>query len=249
LAAVHHPCPAAREPASLTSPDPETRDRAVAQLRRTLATARRLRAPAVVVHLGRIESGGDGRGERLRFELLSRYAAGMRTTDRYRTVLGELAALREEAEPACLDRAADGLAAVLHDARDSGVEIGLETGFDVLDLPTPEGMRRLMRDFGGNGLRAWLDTGHVGAIDNLGLASFAEWSAATGSRWLGAHCHDVVGLRDHLVPGAGQLDFATLAEHLPRKAIVTCEVDWYFTPEEVTAGAQHLRLALAVADP
>jgi hypothetical protein len=56
-----------------------------------------------------------------------------------------------------------------------------------------------------------------------------------------------VALRDHLVPGAGTLDFALLAALLPAGALATLEVDWYHDADEVEAGAARLRSALSAA--
>jgi sugar phosphate isomerase/epimerase len=96
-------------------------------------------------------------------------------------------------------------------------------------------------------LGALLDTGHVGAQANLGRFGFDDWHGAVGDRWLGVHCHDVVGLRDHLVPGMGGVDFDQIAGIVPPGAIVTCEVDWYFAEDELRAGLRVLRRAFNAA--
>jgi sugar phosphate isomerase/epimerase len=57
---------------------------------------------------------------------------------------------------------------------------------------------------------------------------------------VGVHLHDVAGLRDHLLPGLGQLNFADVIAPVPRTAVLTCELDWYFTPQEILAGAEHV---------
>jgi sugar phosphate isomerase/epimerase len=101
-------------------------------------------------------------------------------------------------------------------------------------------MRQLLERTAGSPLGAWLDTGHVFAQQNLGLHSIEDWLGVVGDRWLGAHLHDVVGLRDHLIPGTGAVPFAELGPRLPEDAVRTCEFDWYFAPEEVVSGAHLL---------
>lgn len=246
IAAVHHPCPADADlgaVSDLTAPDPDIRARAVTTLRRTIDTAARLGAPLVVVHLGRIADHPDGQGRRLRFELESRFRAGQAGRSRYAAVRGALCDWRSAGEPAHLARAIDALPEALDHAARRGIRLGLETGNGAHELPTPEGMARLLDTFDRSVLGAWLDTGHVAVQRNLGLTSFEAWFESVGRRWVGVHAHDVVGLRDHLVPGAGELDFAAIAAGLARDLPITCEVDWYFEPDEVIAGAELLERA------
>ncbi len=66
-------------------------------------------------------------------------------------------------------------------------------------------------------------------------------TAGYGRRMVGVHFHDIVGSRDHLVAGIGELDFAAIGRHIPAEAVRTCEFDWYFTPEEVKAGVRYLQ--------
>jgi len=243
IAAVHHPCPRPRafDPGDrLTAADPAARARAAELLGRTIETAARLGAPAVVLHLGRVEDTPDEMIRRLRFELESRYRAGQRAGGRYAAVLDRLKACLVERAPPHLQHALEALPPVLEMARRHGVRVGLETGYYADDLPGPLGMAELLDALGSEGLGAWLDTGHVGAQVNLGLERIEDWFGAVDGRWLGVHLHDVVALRDHLVPGLGELDFAAIGRNLPPTAIRSCEVDWYFTPEEVVRGVRHL---------
>jgi sugar phosphate isomerase/epimerase len=250
IAAVHHPCPAEPPLAPgdrLTAVHPAARGRAAHALHRTIDTAARVGAAAVVVHLGHIEDDAARTFWRLDFELTSRHRAGQTGTPRYARVCADLAAWLEANEDVPVRRAIDALDGVVAHAASAGVRIGLETGKHPHELPRPAGARRILDAFGTRDLGAWLDTGHVGAQVNLGLVTFDAWFTAVGDRWVGAHCHDVVGLRDHLAPGAGHLDFAALLRHLPADVCLTCEVDWYLDPDEVRAGLQHVERALVEA--
>jgi sugar phosphate isomerase/epimerase len=248
ITAVHHPCPrpeAFDESDRLTSSNPAARRRAVAALCQSVETAVHLGASSVVVHLGYVEDTPDRQLARLRFELESRYRAGRSATPEYQAVLEALVERVSVAEADHLERALAGLTEIVVRAQDAGVALGIETGYHAHELPTAAGMPGLLASFPPYVLGAWLDTGHVGAQVNLGLSSFAAWFEAVGSRWVGAHFHDIVGLRDHLIPGMGSLDFAGLAAALPPSACHTCEFDWYFSPAVVLAGAAVLRAALA----
>ena len=81
----------------------------------------------------------------------------------------------------------------------------------------------------------------MGAQVALGVATWEDWWSAVGSRWIGLHLHDHVGLRDHLLPGMGQLDLAALPERLGVLSAATLEVDWYFSEAEIAACLAGLR--------
>jgi sugar phosphate isomerase/epimerase len=249
IAAVHHPCPLppGYNPSDqLTSADPQARQRAAAGLRATVETAARLGAPAVVVHLGAVEDSPEHTGRRLRFELESRYLAGQYAVGHsgmaaYSAAMDRLNDFLADREAAHIDRAIDALPPLLSLAQGHGVRIGLETGYHSHELPSPAGMRRLLDALDDPACGAWLDTGHVGAQANLGRVGWDDWFDAVGGRWIGVHLHDIIGLRDHLVPGMGALDFAALAWRVPADVIRTCEIDWYFAPDELRVGLDHLR--------
>ncbi|MCP4199416.1 MAG: hypothetical protein GY762_19900 [Proteobacteria bacterium] len=61
-----------------------------------------------------------------------------------------------------------------------------------------------------------------------------------GTRTIAAHLHDTRGLRDHLIPGTGEIDYHLIANRLPADALRIFELDWYFTDEEILAGVDHL---------
>jgi len=246
IASVHHPCPVAANfdpQARLTSSDAAARARAADDLRCSIDTAAALGARAVVVHLGYVEDDDDRTLGRLRFELSSRHAAGLRGLPAYEDARRRLVDLVVAAEPAHLERALVSLPSVLAYAADRDIALGLETGYHAHDLPTPAGFRILLDTLSEQGCGAWLDTGHVGTRTNLGVVSDGDWYEAVAGRWIGAHLHDVVGQRDHLAPGSGNVEFAAVAAHLPPDALLTVEVDYYFSPEELAAGAARLTAA------
>lgn len=250
--AVHHPCPAVPGGPAAGSPLAETgeeRRAAADAVLATLATAERFGAATVVLHLGRAIGPGAGRARRLAFEVASRYRAGQKGSARYESAVAELSALLGELDLALAATAADALVPLLARARSMGIRLALETGYHPDELPRPAGMRRLLQDLGREGLAAWLDTGHVGAQANLGLTGFDEWFHAVGDRFAGAHVHDAVGLRDHLVPGTGHLDLAAALRQLPAGALLTCEVDWYFDRAEVREGRAFLDAVGAGSGP
>jgi sugar phosphate isomerase/epimerase len=251
ISVVHHPCPRPadfRDAHALTALAADDRARATAALAGSIASAARLGAAVVVLHLGRLEDDAAGSLARLRFEVDSRCLAGQTAIPPYAPALQALSDAVARAEPAHLERALAALAGPVELARSAGLRLGIETGYHADELPTPAGMRALLAASDPGVVGAWLDTGHVGAQQARGLASFDDWFAATSGRLLGAHYHDIVGLRDHLLPGMGSLDFAAIARRMPPDALATLEVDWYFQPAEVMAGAEQLRAALRAGE-
>jgi sugar phosphate isomerase/epimerase len=245
ISSVHDPCPRTQADASvhLASPDEQRRLAAVEALRASMTTAARLGARAVVVHLGKIE---DDALSAAQFELRARYEAGLTTGNRYEAARRRVADCRAAGSTRHLDAARRSLDQALEMAARLDVRLGLETLSWPDGLPDVDEMELLLNAYGGSPLGAWLDTGHVGALANLGVATFERWWQAVGQRWVGVHLHDVRGLRDHLVPGLGDLDFKQIARHLPDDCLRTLEVDWYFTPDEIGIGLQHLRAARLV---
>ena len=58
---------------------------------------------------------------------------------------------------------------------------------------------------------------------------------------LGVHLHDMVGARDHQIPGTGELDLAEVARRLAgRRCIRVLELGTSFVPEAIVAGRRHL---------
>jgi len=240
VSTLHHPCPRPpgwRDSDALTSTDAAARARAAAALAATIATAHRLGAGTVVLHLGQLEDDAQETCRRLRFELDARQRAGNQGSAAYQQALGRFLAWRDEREPAALGRAWSALQPHLDQARRWHIRLGLETGYHPHDLPSPAGMAQLLEAVEAEGWRgtlgAWLDTGHSGAQDLLGTALWADWWAAVDGRWMGVHLHDHQGLRDHLLPGMGVVDFHEVRGRLPLDAAATLEVDWYFGEDEL----------------
>lgn len=244
IASVHHPCPTAGAwvAGGLVSGDRAARAAAVAALRTTIATAERVGAPVVVLHLGRAADDADETARRLRFEVTNRFLAGQAGSERSALARDRLAAWVAAREPEHLEHGIASLREVLPDAAERGIALAVETGYHPDELPTPEGLRALLDALGAEHgtAGAWLDTGHVGARAALGFAAPEDWRAAAGGRWLGAHVHDAVGLRDHLAPGSGTLDLVALLAMVPGGAPLTLEVDWHLAPDEVADAARHV---------
>ncbi len=238
VAAVHHPCPlpASRVP-HLSDLDSARRALAVAAGKVSIDTAVRYGAPAVVFHVGDIPELEYWEDE-LRSRTLARqqstpeYAAAVARFDRDRTtwkapyLAASLASLRELADY----------------ASERSVRLGLETREFAREIPDIDDIACLLDALPSN-VGLWLDTGHVAVTARLGRARMEEWLARHGHRLIGLHFHDTLGLRDHLIPGLGDVDFTLLTPYLRDETVRTCELDWFYTPAELRAGVDRLAAA------
>ena len=155
---------------------------AAQQLLESIRNASRIGAMNIVVHLGRVF---DPRGElrKLEFELQSRFRAGLVASDAYSDALDQAIGHMKNYEPARSSRPF---------ALSGQSETSLSTAASAWESrPLPSrrssdcrGMKRLLdradSEFGRGRVRAWLDTGHVGARAALGMISIEEWHAAVG---------------------------------------------------------------------
>ena len=242
VSSVHFPAPTVPHPSVprpadelLSSPDDELRAWAVEQGRRSIDLAVSLGAEAVCIHAGRVDMPG-----RYEWVVQQRYLGGAFGKPLYGEALGTALAARAAAvEPhfSAVRRSLGELAAY---AETTGVRLGIETRLQISEIPSLTEARTLLQEHDSAVLGLWLDTGHIQVQAHLGLPALGDWLTFCGSRVVGVHLHDTRGLRDHVLPGMGAVDFAFVAAHLPAHAVRVCEFDWYFTPDEILAARKYL---------
>lgn len=240
---LHHPCPNDGSIPELSNPDEGERARAVRAALRTLEWAAELGATAVVLHLG-IVANLDPRWEN---GLRARWLAGQSETAAFATLAQTIREMRAARVEPFLSAARRSLAELVPHAERLALQLGLENGEWVASIPSLDELIDLLADFPASTVGAWLDTGHATILERLGGPSLATWAERLGPRLVGLHYHDVAGLRDHLIPDLGTIDFPALAPHIPPTALPTCEFDWYFTADELAAGASQLERAGLIA--
>ena len=82
----------------------------------------------------------------------------------------------------------------------------------------------------------WHDTGHAQRQANLGYTPHEAWLRQLGNRLVGFHLHDCLGLRDHLIPGRGRVDFAMVVSYLRADTVPACEFDYYEEVADIREG-------------
>lgn len=241
IGAVHFPAPAQPSPfgqpaeALLSSPDENARRWAVQQGYASIDFAGQAGAAAICLHLGEAPAPAH-----LEWALRQRYLGGQRQSEVYAAALAAVEEERRALSPLALAAAQRSLDELAGYARPRGIRLGIESRVHHGQIPTWSELGQLLAGSDPQVVGFWYDCGHVQVLHNLGFHQHEQWLAAYGQRIVGVHLHDVVGLRDHLLPGQGEIDFAWLAASLPAAAVRTCEFDWYFHDNEIVQGARHL---------
>lgn len=89
----------------------------------------------------------------------------------------------------------------------------------------------ILREFGHRGVGYWHDVGHAHTQEVLGLATPTQYLERYGDYLTGFHLHDARSTRDHLPPGEGEVEFASLRSYARPEHLRVFEV-FSVQPEE-----------------
>ena len=122
-----------------------------------------------------------------------------------------------------------------------GVRLGLENRDHYCEIPLLDELDDLLGLGYDEVLVYCHDVGHAQKLEHLGCCPREEWLRRFAGRMAEVYLHDIVGLRDHLAPGLGQVDWDMVARYLPSGAVRTCECRSRDSSHElVTAGLELL---------
>lgn len=214
------------------------RRRAVARTLHSMALARHLRAPRLILHLGSVPVPG---ADTVLQDLGRRIAAG---EDRgaIRGRLHDLVDLRIHRVRPHLDAVRASLDALLERGAPE-VALCIETRYFPHEIPDFYEMGRLLSEYPADRVGYWHDVGHAMAQQALGLVEHDAWLRTYGGRLRGMHLHDIRGLADHAPPGTGEVDFSRLREHLRPDTPAVLELEHDTSIEALEMGLVHLRQA------
>jgi sugar phosphate isomerase/epimerase len=218
----------------LSALDEEERRLAVDKTRRTLEWAARLGAPAVILHLGRVE------GEVSQLPLLDLFRAGMGESPEAERIRRALAENRARAAGPHMEQVIRSVCEIERLASDLGLRVGLENRYYYRQIPAPDELELLLSETDPRTVGYWHDVGHGQVMENLGLRRHSDHLEIAGDRLLGVHLHDLVGVDDHMAPGTGEFRFESLRAYWRPGLATVMELHPRVTEGEVVRGREVL---------
>jgi len=245
ITSVHEPCPAdiptkelRRRNWLISAPEEEDRRQGVLATQRSIDLAHELGAQAVIVHPGRVDI-----DPALESALVDLYKAGKCHQPEYTQVKERLVAARAAQAETNMRSVRRSLIELAEYASQRGIRLGLENRYHYHEIPLPDELEELL-DLGlGEVVGYWHDIGHAQVQEHLGFHTHEEWLrrfAGPQGRMIGVHLHDVVGVKDHLAVGVGQVDWEMVAGYLTAGALRTCEFQPSNSSQQVAAGLKWL---------
>jgi sugar phosphate isomerase/epimerase len=113
---------------------------------------------------------------------------------------------------------------LLPHAEAARIVLGIENRYYFHQVPLPEEIPAIVAGMDSPFVRYWHDIGHAHVMESLGFTSPAEDTASLPGTAYGVHIHDAVFIRDHKVPGAGEIPLASILERIPESAIKIVEL-------------------------
>jgi len=203
---------------------------------KTIEFAARVKAPAVVQHLGSIEM------KDYTDKLLSLVERGKKETPKYTKLCTDLDEKREAKKGPFVERVTELLKKLLPEAESRGIKLGAENRQALEELPIDSDFQFLFRELPSPSLVYWHDTGHAQIKENLGFLQHAMHLESLRDRLFGMHIHDVQPPgRDHCPPGSGTIDFAALKPLIRPEHLKVFEFSPSLTVEEVKSGVAHVK--------
>ena len=248
ITSLHNICPFTKELASyadffkrfnFSSPKKDVVKMAMKYTKGTIDLAAKLRASAVVLHVGEVELENNSQREMER-EFRRSLKTNFGPEEHVRKTREKFIELRRQHAPPFLERTIQNLGEVLKYAEDKGVKLGVENRYFFFEIPSFEEIPIILRQLPSPGLGYWHDCGHAAHLRNIGYFPGMTPLSENRQRLIGIHLHDCIGVNDHLAPGYGEVDFLEVKKLLNEKVIRVLELGPWVTHQEVKRGVEYL---------
>jgi sugar phosphate isomerase/epimerase len=238
ISSLHNFCPlpmgvnhAAPNIFKFSSDDRRERDQAWRSSVKTIETAARVKAPAVVLHMGSIEM------KEYTERMLEMVQKGQKETPKYAALREDVMEKLEDKKQPFAERSSEMLTRLFPVAEQHGVKLGIENRQALEEIPLDEDLQMLLLEFNRPTVGYWHDCGHAQIKQNLGFIEHRAHLEALAPRLLGLHVHDVIFPgRDHAAPGTGCVDFASLKPMIKPEHIKVFEFSPRLSTEEAAGG-------------
>ena len=202
---------------------------------KTLETAVKVKAKAVVLHFGRLPLGDDVT------DMLSE-AVKAGDSAKHAAIMESLMLERERVKDAPQARALKLVKELAVKAAELDIQLGLEIREAVEEIPLEGDYPAILNEFPPATVGYWHDIGHAQIKANLGLIHHRAHLETVSPRLIGFHIHDVVFPdQDHRAPGTGSIDFQGLASYAGPDKIKVMELNPSVTVDEVKTGFEFLK--------
>ncbi len=243
ISSLHNFCPlpiginfAAPNIFKFSSPDPRERENAYRHTLKTLDTAARLKAQAVVLHLGSIDM------KDYTEKLIDLAESGQRFSNKYLKLAQQMEEKRAAKKEYYVELACEMLGRLVPQAETRGLKLGVENREALEEIPLEGDFQFLLKRFPAPSVGYWHDTGHAQIKENLGFIQHALHLEAMADRLLGFHLHDVqMPARDHCPPGSGVVNFAALKPFVRPEHLKIFELSPGVPAEDARRGVAHLK--------
>lgn len=243
ISTLHNFCPlpmgvnhAAPNIFRFTSTDRRERERAYRQTLQTMDLAERVKARLIVLHLGSIEM------RVYTDKLVEMVEKGQGNTSRYERLCHEVEERRQERREVHEAHAYEILSFLEREAVKRGLLLGIENREALEEIPFELDFGFLFMQFNSGAVRYWHDCGHGQIKENIGFIRHAEHVMGLAEHLAGFHIHDVVFPgRDHVPPGKGMIDYASLAPAVRPEHIKVLELHPAVETEEVRESFAHVK--------
>lgn len=219
---------------SLASCDEEERAQAVKFTKRTIDTALKLNASAVVLHCGRVKIEDPTR------KLISFYDANqLENTEALKLKKKILEERNKKADLHFLN-IIKSLEELSKYSQRLNIKIGIETRYYFREIPSFEEIGKILEYFKGSNIYYWHDTGHAQLWENMGFIKHEDYLSKYAGYLLGIHLHDIEGSNDHLAPLKGRFNFNILKPYVKKDTLLTLEAHPPATSEDIILAMKYL---------
>lgn len=199
----------------LSSLDEKERSKAVFYTKQTIDTAKKINAAAVVIHAGTVVLENS-----YTKELIALFNSGEIESEKAANIRASLQRERTRKKGLYLEAVMKSLAEITEYAAPMNMKIGLENRYYANEIPDIDEALVFLREFSDKGLIYWHDVGHSCAQEQLMMIEKDSLLNKLGRYLMGFHLHDIRGIKDHLVPLAGEFDFSRISPYLRDEKIL-----------------------------